>query len=238
MGSSRQRRAPQRAVAAFALLFFGLIAAASAQQGVDCADGSCSPQSDTQSLPWPVRPGTVVGNAALGVQRATPQILQRQIVSGPLGVQRERAETPRVLSLPSAALGVVRGSVVQAIQPPSVAPGEQEVLVQMLGRGIPANAMPSLEPALDVSIAVDARAADGSSVTLRINVAASAGPGLRRLRLIDAQGLAIPTAGLAAQSLLIAAAAPEIYSIEPMRVAPGDRVELLVRGRHLRALQI
>lgn len=189
-----------------------------------------------KDLPWTPRPGDVVGNAALGVRRESTSTPSRDIRSAVLGVRREASASIQTQTSFSAVLGVTRGPVIDAIEPNQLAIGVAQQSVLIRGRGLPDNASVTVDPAEGLSLSVESRAADGSSLSLRVDVAAEAQAGLRKLRVLNALGQVIPANSLEAQALLLSTDLPLIESVTPSRVAQGSVVDLLFRGQHLKAL--
>jgi|GEM_PF-3129044 len=217
-------------------------AAAAEARAADCASealpAECSKAeaASPKALPWVMRPGDVVVNAAVGVERRAPAQRELLFSSPVLGVRRAEPVAPREWLQLGASLGLVRGAVMQSVEPQRVGLGAVSQAVVLLGQGLPLTGSVALQPADGVQLLVEQRAPDGSRIDLRVSVDADAQPGLRRLVVLDGQNAPVPAASLAAQSLLIAAELPLIESVSPQQLLRGQRTELLIRGRDLRGL--
>ncbi len=190
-----------------------------------------------KELPFTLRAGDVLANAPLGVRRDSAQSIERMVYSPMLGVRRPTppvAPPERLVQAPL--LGVLRGAGVDSLAPARITVGQGGTALQIRGVGLSQAVSLQLTPAEGVIVGALQIAADGRELSVDLLVDADAVPGVRRVRLIDAAGRALPVLRPEAGQLLLAADPPIIESIAPGVVNPGDAFELLIRGRFLRGI--
>lgn len=188
-------------------------------------------------LSWVMRPGDVLVNAPLGVLRSSSAPREVFLSQSQLGVLRSPPPpSPIALGFLGAAVGVVRGPLVNRIDPPRVVRGLDAQRVTLHGRGLASAVGASIHPPAGITWQIGDRSPDETWVELLVSVEPTTSPGIRSLRLLDATGRPLLASDEAAQSLLVIDDFPIVESVAPQVLAPGQRVELVVRGRFLRAL--
>ncbi len=132
-------------------------------------------------------------------------------------------------------LGIHIGPSLNAVVPDRVMRGTTQT-VQVDGFGLQADTSVSIVPSAGLTIVSVNVDPGGTALSFELNVDSEAVPGLRSLRLVAADGRRVPERSPGAGALLIEDQQPQIESIEPVVVAVGDTLELLIRGRNLRGL--
>ncbi len=190
------------------------------------------------SSKFTLRPGDVLANAPLGVARTpAPRSIEVPAWSPHLGVVRTPPPPPPAqVTGYSSALGVHRGPAVSDVVPERVSIGATAQVIEVLGSGLGNVTAVRIDPAASITIGTITPAADGTRVAVRLDVGADAAPGLRRLQLLTAAGQVVPELRAGAGRLLIAAATPVVESVTPNLFERGQRLQLTIRGQHLRGL--
>jgi len=195
-------------------------------------DANLSPTA----IPIELNQGDIFVNAPVGVTRQSNETQSRDLFSPAVGVEIAGGPLPPTIRFQHGpAVGVHVGSGIRAVTPDSLDLGANGKPVEVEGIALaPSTAM--TEPPDGISVTVSSISADGTLATLSVDVEPEAEPGLRRLKLFDAEGVAIPPLQPEADLVLLRAPAPEIDSITPSLVRQGDTFELIIRGRNLQGL--
>ena len=135
-------------------------------------------------------------------------------------------------------LGVVLGNFIQSVAPKAFTVGSGPSTLTISGAGLQGASSVTISPADGVTAGAIAVAADGTSVTVPLTVAANAPVTARQIIVLSQAGVPYPVAKPDADRILITLPMPEIYSIEPLVGTPGtSSVSLVVRGRNLQSAQ-
>lgn len=185
-----------------------------------------------------LRPGDVLANAALGVARMpTPNPGNHLLISPQLGVQRGSIVPPDGVNFfASSLLGVTRGEVVFGLEPDRLSIGQGGQGLVIHGRGLGAVQQLVLDPADDTTVVEFQVDPTGERIDAVLDVATSARPGLRRLRILDQGGNALPDDRADSTQILLTAPVPQIDSVTPNLLARGHGYLLEIRGSNLRGL--
>ena len=196
---------------------------------------------DASSLETPrllLRPGDVLANAALGVTRVSDaNPASHLLISPQLGVQYGSVTPPNDLNFfASGLLGVTRGAVVFGLEPDRLSIGQAGQGLVIHGRGLETVQHLVLDPADDTSVVEFQVDPSGERIDAVVEVATSARPGLRRLRILDQSGNALPDDRADSTQILLTAPVPRIDSVTPNLLARGQGYLLEIRGTNLRGL--
>jgi hypothetical protein len=162
----------------------------------------------------PVIPITSLLGPLLGVVKAEPPAPPQSI--GPLTAP---------------AVGVTLGSVMTALSPSTGVIGTTVDLV-VEGLGLDNVNDAAMVPEDGLTVGVPVPAADGLSVTVEVQIAATAPQTLRQLQLFDA-GIAIPASGPKADRFRVTAPTPVVDSVSPNFLVVGDAaVDLIILGEN------
>ena len=196
---------------------------------------------DASSLETPrllLRPGDVLANAALGVTRVSDaNPASHLLISPQLGVQYGSVTPPNDVNFfASGLLGVTRGAVVFGLEQDRLSIGQAGQGLVIHGRGLETVQHLVLDPA-DDTVVVDFQVdPSGERIDAVVEVATSARPGLRRLRILDQGGNTLPDSRPDASQILLTAPVPRIDSVTPNLLARGQGYLLEIRGTNLRGL--
>ncbi len=136
-----------------------------------------------------------------------------------------------VAALASHALGIVTGVYATDLEAPPLLLGDTYTL-SVRGHGLDLVDGAGVFPGLDLVLGTPVPAADGASLLLSLTVPPDAAVERRELRLVAGDTL-VPFADPALALLEIAPGVPEIDSLTPIVIRPGETAELIVRGSHL-----
>lgn len=158
-----------------------------------------------------------------------------------LGVLVQQAPQPPLWTtvgpVQSAAVGVVLGSAILGLTPPTVIVGTGPTPVVIRGARLAGVTSVTIEPATGLTLGSPVAAADGTSITIPITVAGDAPLGLRQV-VVAASGQRIPPTTANADRLLVSLPAPTVESIDPLFATPGTTaMTLTVRGHNLQGAQ-
>lgn len=135
-------------------------------------------------------------------------------------------------------LGVVLGNFIQAVAPKAFTVGSGPSTLTISGAGLQGASSVAISPADGVTAGAIAVAADGTSVTVPLTIAANAPVTTRQVIVLSQAGVPYPVAKPDADRILITLPMPEIYSIEPLFGTPGTfSVSLVIRGHNLQSAQ-
>lgn len=127
--------------------------------------------------------------------------------------------------------GVLVGAGATGLSPRAGVVGT-ELLLEVGGHGLQAVQSASLWPAEGLTLGAPSSNAEGTRLSLPLQVAADAPRGPRRLVLATASG-AVPFTLPGADRFEVVAPVPELLSITPQVWPAGQSVAVSVRGRHL-----
>lgn len=178
-----------------------------------------------------------LGSPLVGVQVATtapPQSTTTAVHASAVGVELASGTPPpsTPVQLRTPEIGVAIGPVATAVEPTGFKSGSSGTVV-VRGVALPADTVVSFEPSTGItSSGAPVVAADGSSVTQGIAVAADAPRQPRWVRVASATAgaLRFVPATLDA-SIAIGPGDPEIVSLSAILAAQGQTIDLTVRGR-------
>ncbi len=189
-----------------------------------------------KALPFPLEPGDVFANAPLGVTRESVTNVLRMVGSSALTVQRAEAASSTSRQLTSMPLNVYRGSGIESVSPDRLQIGQAGQVVVVTGAQLNAVSTISVTPSAGVTVGAPSIAADGRTLSVTLDVAATADAGARRLILRTSAGVDLAEMVPGAASILLRDSSPIIESMTPSLVAPGQTLPVLVRGQYLRGL--
>ena len=196
----------------------------------------------TNTLTLSAIPGTTyLGIAAplVGVELAgpvtPPPAPTAQAIHSPLvGIEYASVTPPSssTFSIRSPEIGVAVGPVASAVEPLGFNVGESgNVIVR--GIGLPGGTSVSFVPATGIALnGAAVVAADGSSVTQAITVAADAPQQLRGVRLVSGGAPIRFMPPHHDSTIAIAAAPPEVVSLSAILARQGESLSLTVRGEN------
>lgn len=180
---------------------------------------------------------TPLASPLLGVTVASsaPPLHSLGLVSPRLGVHVAETRPPALHThlLPSATIGVVLGPAATALTPRYLPVGRSATLRV---EGIGLERVATLQVLPDEGITLDGApqaAADGSSVSVPISIAADAAQTARRVLLAKDDGSDLPFAVAAESVVRVVGNEPRIDSIDPIQVTPGRTFALTIRGGNL-----
>ncbi|MES9905410.1 MAG: RHS repeat domain-containing protein [Sedimenticola sp.] len=151
-----------------------------------------------------------------------------------LGVVVTEVEQPvsTTLQLSTPQLGVVHGQVAKTVAPSALLRGTSSTLT-VTGEYLQDVIQVELQPADGVIVGnTVTTAADGSSLSVPIDIDPAAAPGARKVMLRTALGV-VPFSRANAARFTVGHDTPEILSIEPILAGRGEVFTLLVRGTNL-----
>jgi len=154
--------------------------------------------------------------------------------AAPVGVvvQTVPGTVTKQVSLADSPVGVSVGAVLTGVSPSAWAVGGSRTLA-IIGVAIPSNAQVSMVPGAGVSLGAVSVSGDGTQLQVPLTTAADAPLGMRRIVVKDGAGKDIIFANPARSAVQLMTGIPSVESIEPVVVARGTLMTLLVRGRHL-----
>lgn len=185
-----------------------------------------------------------VGSSA-GSSGATPTVANTFRVVADLGTRWSDITAPVVglqfdalpppaasssYSLATQTVGVSYGSAVNSVSPSSGARGQSLNLV-MRGLGLEAVSGISFTPGTGITAGSPAPAADGTSVTVPLSIAADAPLAQHALKL-TAGAQSLPFAGVGLDRFSVSAPMPEITGMDPIVIQPGTTLTLGVYGKN------
>ena len=129
-------------------------------------------------------------------------------------------------------VGVAVGAVLTEVQPARWRVGQVQDVV-ITGQGIVPGVQVTLTPDAGVMVEPPVVSADGSQISIKVDIAESAELGVRGVEVRDAAGMPLVFADPERAVVQLTGALPEIDSVDPILVEPGTLTELIVRGRNL-----
>ena len=204
------------------------------------AGESSTVSGPTNTITLSATPGTTypsVASPLVGVELAssvTPPATSQSLHSSLVGVEiATDPPAPSSVGLHSTLVGVAVGPVAGSVEPLGFNPGESgNVIVR--GTGLPANTTVAFGPATGITLnGAPVVAADGSSVTQAITIAADAPQTARGVQL-SAGGAPIPSASGAEATVAIGPGVPDIVSLATILARQGETISLVIRGSNLR----
>lgn len=180
--------------------------------------------------------------AAVGVQLAQPAPEPNalaQLQAALIGVELAQSPAPsqQDLLVRAPAAGVLLGAAVVDLMPTGLL-REQTAELTLRGHGIPSEASLRIVPPGALTLQGTAQISpDGGSLRQTVAVKTDAPVQVYEVQVLDELGQVIPVLGGETRlQLQIAAALPEIVSIEPILARQGDVIVLRVRGLRLRGV--
>lgn len=154
--------------------------------------------------------------------------------AAPVGVvvQTVPGTVTKQVSLADSLVGVSVGAVLTGVSPSAWAIGGNRTLT-ITGVAIPSNAQVSIVPNTGISLGAVSVSGDGTQLQVPLTTAPDAPIGMRRIVVKDGAGKDIIFANPARSAVQLMTGLPSVESIEPVVVARGTLMTLLVRGRHL-----
>jgi YD repeat-containing protein len=173
----------------------------------------------------------------VGVELAssvTPPIASQSLYSSLVGIDVATAPPAAgSIGLYSTPVGVAVGPVAANVEPLGFNPGNSGSVI-VRGIGLPATTTLAFVPATGVTFSgAPVVAADGSSVTQAITIAADAPQTARGIQL-SAGGTPIPSASGAEMTIAIGPGAPDIVSLATILARQGETLSLVIRGSNFR----
>lgn len=207
---------------------------------VSPAGESSTVAGPTNTITLAATPGTTypsVTSALVGIDlpsSVTPPPESRGLYSAVVGVEIPMDPVPPGnLSLQSGAVGVAIGPVAGAAEPAGFNRGDSGTVV-IRGIALPANTSIAFVPPTGISlVGTPVVAADGSSVSQGVSIAADAPQTLRGIQL-SSGSTRIPPASGGEATLVIGPGVPDIVSLATILARQGETLTLVIRGSNFR----